>query len=316
MPIVVLHRVVTPPPPPPPDPIVIQPGYQPGQARATWIAPDGTTWVLDNPDPWASGWFTPDAVAGLGASPIDLVTDDHPRGGARIRHTQDQPRIITWPLYIEGRTHLEFVQRWWSLADAFLQTQDFGPARLQIARPDGSVREILAHYQAGWDGEPGQGNTYDTVAVSLFCEDPHWRSLTPVTIVREFTEGGSFFNPFITVSDGRVLGDTTLVNEGTVQAWPVWTIRGPATELTAANQTTGESFVLTYNLAAGQTITITTDPGTVRGPAGQVLTGSLNYPGAVLWGLRRGLNRVSLSALGAGAGTRIEMTYYPRHRMA
>src|SRR4051794_30439081 len=88
-----------------------------GYATATYTDPSGTVWPLTDID---SGWFTlADGVSGLGAAKYELTSDPHPRGGARLRHAQPQPRTIVWPLLVQGSTHVEFLQRWRALATAF-----------------------------------------------------------------------------------------------------------------------------------------------------------------------------------------------------
>lgn len=298
----------------PPGPIIVQPGAEIGRARATWIAPDGSVWPLDDPD---RGYFTPDEVSGLGAAPISLVTDPHPRGGARIRHVQPQPRSITWPLIVEGLTHGDWLARWRALASAFTQTRRLGPGTLRITRPDGTAREITAWYEAGFDGQPGAGHTWDTAVLSLFCEDPYWLA-DPVTDFRAHEATATdFLDPFPTVASAQVLGATTITNPGDVEAWPSWSITGPADEVVATNDTTGEAWTLTPDgLGAGETATITTDPPMVRGPAGEVWTGLLDWPTATLWGLVPGLNEITFSVSGADVGTEIRWSYRPRFETA
>ncbi|MFG2165512.1 phage tail family protein [Micromonospora chersina] len=286
----------------------------PGRPEAVWIAPDGTQWQLTSD---AELHFTLDAVTGWGAAPINIVADPHPRGGTRVRHIQPQARTITWPLRVRADTHTELVHGWRDLARAFTQTRRLGPGRLRVMRPDGDAREIPAYYQAGFDGEPGQGHTYDTAVLSLYCEDPYWRAVAPMST--PYGYGGtpvSYLSPYLTVSPSSVLGVTTANNPGDVEAWPQWVIVGPATGVVATNHTTGEAFTLTATLTAGQTATITTDPPTVRGPAGQNWTGNLNWPGARLWGLQPGLNDVEFSVAGAAAGTSITLSYVPRYETA
>lgn len=297
-----------------PTPVVVQPGVDVGRARATWTAPDGSVWLLDVP---SEGWCTPDEVSGLGAAPISLVTDAHPRGGARVRHIQPQPRTITWPLLVEGTTHGEFLGRWRALADAFVQTRRLGPGTLRIARPDGTWREIQAYYEAGYDGEPGQGHTWDTVVLSLWCEDPYWMGPEVADFRAYQAAADPFLNPFMTVADSQVLGATTVFNPGSVEAWPVWTITGPATDVTATNTTTDEAWVLTPDsLGAGDVATVTTDPPAVRGPADEIWTGLLDWPASALWGLQPGLNSITFAVSDAAAGTRIDWSYRPRYDTA
>ena len=87
--------------------------------------------------------------------------------------------------------------------------------------------------------------------------------------------------------------------------------------MTATNHTAADAqFTLTYDLAAGQQITITTLRPTVRGPTGQNLTGSLDWPACELWPLLPGINDVEFQVSGSGTGTGITLEYYPRFEAA
>lgn len=318
MPIYIPASALPDAPPPPQLPVPIDTAD--GLPHATWYAPDGAVWPLTDP---RRPVLTPNAVAGLGAAPIQIATDPSPRGGVTVRHIHPQARYITWPLLVTGRTHADFVTRWRSLVTAFTQTRRLGPGRLRITRPDGTAREIDAYYQAGLDVPAGHGWHHATAALTLLCPDPYWRDITVHVEKRVHTgDGGDFYDPFFTLSPGRVLGETTITNPGDVEAWPTWKITGPAELVTATNHTTGEQFVVdpTWDgdppLGNGETVTITTDPPTVRGPAGQVWTGALNWPDAVLWGLVPGENHVEFQVAGADEGTTVELSWQTRHETA
>lgn len=293
--------------------VVVTPLFDTRPARYSWVDPTGTEWMLDDP---AQGWVIPRGRVGLGAAPIELVTDPHPRGGARVRHIQPQPRTITLPLEVWGDSPLGFVQRWRNLIRAFTSTRRLGPGTFRKMLPNGEVRQIQAYYDGGFDGDPGRGHISDTAVISLFCEDPYWSG--PAVTTAPFSNSGSvsYLSPYMTVSPSSVLGATTATNAGDVEAWPSWSIVGPATAVTATNNTTGQAFTLTATLTPGQAITITTDPPTVRGPAGEVWTSKLNWPGAVLWGLVPGVNNVTFSATGATTATSITLSYTPRYESA
>lgn len=312
---VILGGTTTPPivSVPTPAPVAAPQVFDLRRPQATYIAPDGSEWPLSLP---ALGWSTVDDVGGLGAAPVDLVTDSHPRGGARVRHVQPQPRTINWPVLVWGASHLEFLDRWRSLARAFAMTRRRGPGRLRVTRPDGSRRETFVYYAAGFDGDPGRGFTDDVAVISLFCEDPYFRAVEPLSLTYGFGASRPFLTGYPSLSSGRVFGVTTATNPGDVEAWPEWVLTGPATSLTATNLDTGEAFTLTYTLTAGQTLTVTTDPPTVRGPTGQNLTTALSWPGAVLWGLEPGRNAVNFAVTGAGVGSSIELRYTPRFETA
>lgn len=295
-----------------------------GYCVATWHAPDGSVWPLMSP---ASGWFTlAEGVSGLGSASLTMTTDDRARGGSRVRHIQPVSRTIVWPLYVYGATHTEFIERWRALESALTMTTERGPGRLEIARPDGSARVVDAYYEAGYDpsGKQGYYITSDTCVVTLFCEDPYWRDATPQTVHREFSAGVDYQNPYPSVSSSQVLGDTTLVNPGKVDARPSWTMTGPASALTATRLDTGEEFSLDPSaatvghgdLVAGEYVTIDTDPPRVRFMDGTNWTGAIDWPGAVLWSLPPGETPVSFQLVGAEAGSSVDLTFYPRYKSA
>lgn len=306
-------------------------GTAPGQVLpdvgfcvATWIAPDGEVWPLMAPD---SGVVTmSDGVSGLGAAAISITTDDRARGGVRVRHVQAGERAITWPLYVYGADHMAFTTLWRRVASAFTSTSRLGPGTLEIARPDGSARRVQAYYQSGFDGsgKQGYGITSDYCVLTLMCEDPYWTSATPVRIHREYGVPVDYQVPYPTLSSGQVLGATTITNDGDVEAWPDWVITGPSSGITATNTTRGEAFTLDPNatavghgnLAEGEQVTIRTDPPQVRGPDGSNWTGALSWPGAVLWPMDPGQSAVDFNLAGAGPGSAVDLTYYPRYETA
>lgn len=310
----------------PPPPVDTGPGYQSGQPpagtmRATWIDPDGRVWELSGPHE-VHGWLTRPEIAGWGAAPVTMVTDPLARGGVSVRHQRREPRRLTWPLNIYGNSHAEFLTRYRALMRAFTSTKYKGAGILRIARTGEGVeaaREIEALYEDGFAGEPRENWTFANPNLTLFCPDGFWRSTEREFVRRSYSTAGTpYLAPYRTVSSSQVLGDTTVNNPGDVEAWPSWTIRGPATQLVATNRTTGESFTLTHTLAAGQTATITITPtrAMLRDHNNNNLVGKLNWPGAVLWGLVPGVNEVDFEVNGSGPGTEIELSYYPRYETA
>ncbi|MEV1079866.1 phage tail protein [Streptomyces sp. NPDC050211] len=295
-----------------------------GRATVTYYDPAGGVWPLTKR---SLGWYTlADGVSGLGAVPYELTSDAHPRGGARLRHVQAQPRTIVWPLWVGGDTHLEFVQRWRQLATAFTRTLRDGPGILEISRPDGSHRQIEVIYQEGWEGRGahGFGRIFDSAVLSLWCEDPYWVDPVSVLVHREQGAGEDFLQPYPSVSSSQVLGATTVTNPGDTIVWPEWTITGPASLVTFTHTGTGVSFVLNPNapsighgnLLAGQKVTVRTDPPQVRYQNGNNWIGALNWPSAVLWGLDPGDNNVTFQLDGSGPGSAVDLSFNPRYETA
>lgn len=293
-----------------------------GYASATYTDPSGTVWPLNNE---AAGWFTlADGVSGLGATLYELTSDAHPRGGARLRHAHPLPRAIVWPLYVYGETHVEFIGRWRALATAFTRTLREGPGWLEIARPDGTRRRIAVHYQEGFEGRgsKGYGIVSDAAVITLWCEDPYWVDPVAIGMHRQTGSLTPFFTPYPTISSSQVLGETTVGNPGDVVVWPTWTVTGPASLITFTHEGTGESFAVDPNevghgnLLAGQQVTISTDPPTVRYQDGSNWVGALDWPGAVLWGLAPGDNPVTFQLNGSGPGSAVDLVFNPRYETA
>lgn len=320
-----------------------------GTPSFSWIDPDGREWPLSNTRE-DLGWFTIMGPSGWAAAPIELVTDDLPRGGVSVRHIQSKPSVIQWPLEIFGSTHDEFVQRYRRISRAFtLTTRRHKPGVLRVVRPDGTIREAECYYSDGLGGENEQNHLFARPVISLFVPDGKWRASSPTIAVRTFTaptpgDPGdpatpvNFFSPYISLSSSQVVGSsnppgenpdpletespgddsaslTTINNVGDVEAWPVWTITGPMARLRAWNVTLGTRFSLTYNLSDQQTITITTDRPTVRGPGDSNLSKYIDWfdtSGVELWPLVDGPNVVGLEVDGAGANTSVQMAFTPR----
>lgn len=279
---------------------------------ATWTTPDGEEFVLTDTN---LGWFTTPGPAGWGAPQYELVTDPIARGGAHLRFVRAEPARINWPLYVWGDTHDEFVANWRTIRRAFLLSLHRGePGVLRVSRPSGTgAREIEAFYEEGFSGEAGQNWVSAKPVVSLWCPDGYWRDVEDTSLPFTYGEGTSFFAPYPQVSASQVLGSTTVNNPGEVVAWPRWTVTGPMVALTAINDTTGQSFELTYTLAAGQTITIDTNSPQITGPSGENLVSALNWPAAYLWPLVTGDNEVQFNVSGAEAGTGVELVFRARY---
>ncbi|WP_151480620.1 phage tail family protein [Streptomyces albicerus] len=308
-------------------------GPELGRPSVTYYDPSGGVWPLTSR---ALGWYTlADGVDGLGAAPYQLATDAHPRGGARLRHAQAQPRAITWPLRVYGANHLEFVERWRRLAAAFTRTlrPGQGPGVLEIARPDGTRRQIEVYYREGFDGlgRSTTGRIADTAVLTLWCEDPYWVDPVSVMVHREQGVGEDFLEPFPSVSSSQVLGATVVNNPSDVVVWPEWTITGPASLVTftvtrqrADGTTFTESFVLNPSAPAvghgglldGQKVAVRTDPVQVRYQDGSNWIGALNWPQAVLWGLDPGDNAVTFQLDGSGPGSAVDLAFNPRYETA
>jgi hypothetical protein len=292
---------------------------------AWWIDPVGGRWELTD-DGNDSMRFLLTGVKGVNAAvDITITTDDRPRGGTAVRHIQPGARLITLPVRLEGPDHARFTRTWRDWEDAVCRTSDDGPGWLVVARPDGTARRIQAYYQDGFEESANAGSavTWDAVVLTMYCPDGYWQDLTETVATRQGAPGGvDYLAPYPSVSSSQTLGATVVHNPGQVPTWPEWTITGPASLITAVNDTTGQTWtldptaVLGAALGAGQVVTITGDPPTITGPGTGDWNVGMDWAHSDLWPLLRGDNQVEFTVAGASAGTSIEMRFAARYRSA
>ena len=289
-----------------------------GTITATWTDPAGVVWPLSDTSD-SVGWFTPPGPAGWHATTYELVTDPLSSGGEQVRTVRAKPGRITWPLYVWGDTHLQYVSRHRQIRRAFTMTAHRQqPGLLTVQRPDASARTVQAYYQAGLEGEAEEGWLWSKDAVTLFCPDGYWRDTSPVSVTHSYVPGVDFLDPYPMVSAGLSLGESAIDNPGDVDVFPNWTLTGPMDTFSATNNTLGYEFTLDWPIAAGHQVTIVTDRARpqVRSPSGENLTWALNWPSAFLWPLYPGTNQITFNVSGAAVGTEVNVQFYPRYEGA
>jgi hypothetical protein len=289
-----------------------------------WVDPTGKEWSLVDPD---RGYSLIAGVLGFGSQKITINTAARARGGVGILSTRYEPRLLTLPILVAGMDHTEFLELWEELEDAFTRTSEDGPGYLRVVRPDGRERRVDAVFYDGWDNGQGDDWSFDAPPVQLLCPRGYWYDPTPATVVREAVTGLSFFAPYMRVSSGNTLGDSTLVNSGQLKTYPTWTVTGPMTALEASItydfrddrgrvRSVTETFTVTHTLTGGQQITITTDPPALTDDAGDSIFSDLTMPGSTLWGIPRGTSDCVFTVTGSGAGTKVELSYLKRFKQA
>jgi hypothetical protein len=295
--------------------------------RAAWIDPSGVRWELTDLD---APWLTTDSgVAGIGSVPRSFTTDDMIRGGTQVRNISIGARTITWPMVVGGDMYKpgEFLAAVRQIGRAFTMTRWAGMGTLRIERSDGTAREIKAYYQEGFDtsGSSGMYINADTFTLTLYCPDPFWYG-DLVTYERHYIESTlDFQDPYISVGAASTLGPSTVNNDGDVECYPDWVIHGPANEVTATNNTTGDTFtvkiadIIGRTLEAGETVTITGYPPKITGPTpaiGKSWKQAIDWKTMKLWYLLPGLNDVDFGIDGQAAGSAIEMNLRLRYESA
>lgn len=294
-------------------PVLIPPGggVVTGLLKYEWVDTQGI--VRDLSHATSPNLFVAKGATGLGAPPVEIVADKLPwAAGSIARYVQTKPAEIDLPIYV-GASGIgglidatDDLRAWFDTGDE--RRQQYG--YLRITRPsDDAVRQIACLYQGGLDGSMAEGSpSYTVVVVSLLAPDPYWTDITETQAV------------YTQANIGAALG---VVNSGDVDAYPIWTITGPASNIVLTNQTTGKVLSLTANggltLLAGDTLTIDTRPSSQRTTLPIINQNGASFynrvnAGGSLWWLNRGANTFTIAASGTSGATTFIVRWLPRYR--
>ena len=260
------------------------------------------------------------AVRGLGMPDSDdWVTAAPMLHGQRFRGFRIKPREIFWPILVYGARDQEWIDR----DGAFWQTMRPDVTGVwTVTAPDASRRSITCRFSGVTDGYDRDPSAAGVVAygVTLVADDPFWRGPTVSAGPWSAPNAQPFFGgavggsgPLLYVSARSGSGGATVNNPGDVEAWPVWTITGPATSATVA--VGGAPVGMPFALAAGEVLTIDTDPTVLA--ATSSLSGDKTRAlsaATVFAPIPAGANR-GLSAAISGTGS-VRVSFTPRYYRA
>jgi hypothetical protein len=285
--------------------------------EVTWTDAQGRVTVLSDD---RNGWVVQPGATGLDMPTYQVYADESPEiDGSAIRQIRAQARTIMLPVAVfSDVSRADFLARKRGLRRSL--NPKLGAGTLTITEADGSRRSIAAYYQSGGEGDESvdvAGMRYQMVALVFVAPSPYWLG-PPVHLDFQVAQSGSFFPLLpLTVADSQILGDTIISNDGDDVAYPVWTIRGPATSVVLTNVTSGLSLTLSQNLTSSDTVVIDTRERVQT----VLMNGSTNlWPklatGSALWGLGPADNEVALTLAGASTSTLVSLDYQPRYLSA
>ncbi|MDL4812822.1 phage distal tail protein [Actinomadura opuntiae] len=300
-------------------PPVVTPPSVPQPAVTTIVDPAGRAWPLDG----SSGIHRQPGRKGFHAPTYVHYRDESPMvDGAFWRGVRASVRELFIPIVIIGQTRAELLATRRALIASISPRR--GECTIVSAQPDGTRRMIGARYVSGMEGEEGKGPwgvllmSYGLTFVAdapYFYSDPiplEWGSgdVTRTELPIPGDDGA-----YEVVSASQILGSSSVVNPGDVDAYPVWEFNGPFTEIALTNLTSGKSMTLTHTAGTpADTLTIDTTPGqtAVVDQAGANQWDSLSA-GYSLWPLVPLQNDLSIEVSGSTTLTGARMTYRPRY---
>lgn len=284
----------------------------------TLIGANGDTIPLDN----GSDFVLSSGFRGTGLAASELRVTASAGDGGTWRGTRKASRDLDVPLTVLGSSRDDVETKLRRFAAAL--SDRYGTPKLRATYGDGTSYDLEVHYVAGAE------TTYGSDARNLFCNwamtwqapDPFWVSNRAV----EFSVGASAQTrgllaapvgetatlSALRVSSSQALGSLTIENPGDVDAFPVWTIDGPATSVSITLD--GVGFTYGETLVSGNRITIDTRTATVTNAAGVNKYGFLGTA-PKLFRIPPGTSTLSIVATGADSNTRINGYFNPRREV-
>lgn len=282
-----------------------------------WIEPTG---VIHNLNQDLPKMGVRPGKMGFGLPPIELITEQVPsRPGTRHRRTKILPRQLDIPLHFTEPTYEEFKAKLNSIENWFYPDPEKGPGILRITNAQGITKEINAYYQSGLQGNESLDSTgynWQDAVITLLAPDPYFRSTAAITIVYTLGEPATFF-PLLPIRLTRtdIFSDPSVNNTGDVPTYPIWTIYGPATNITLVNSSLSpvRTIEIAYTLLEGETITIDTreDMRWVLKNDGTNLYGFLTNT-SFLWPLVKGVNNLQIELENSTAASSVRLDFFPR----
>lgn len=226
----------------------------------TWEGADGSLWDLTH----GPVLIDQKAAQGFGDPKWNRQTlasagvDGQRRTGQRARALAREGYL---PIIINARTGADWANissAWWNSWSTDTE------GLLTVMMPNGSIRWIRAFLK----DDDNYGPVIDPsltgieqAALTWVADDPFWRGQT-VTQVFLQSNLADFFNdgaaPPFNLVPGNTISSVVVSNPGDLEAWPTYTLSGPATTFSVI--VNGHEVAGDITVPAGATLNITTDP--------------------------------------------------------
>lgn len=281
-----------------------------------WERPNGAgdiTLVPFNP---SRRLFREIGTTGRYMPPFSFIERDAVHGSS-LRRVKVGAREVSIPLTVQSEQdaiNVRTVMR--SLSQWLNPLNGNGIGALRYTAPDGVIRKLYCVYAGGLDvAEDGRGTFIRSLLV-FRAFDPFWYAGT--ADVFNFAGGTAigFFPIFpMNLSQSQIFGNVAAVNDGDVEAWPIWYITGPANApIILRNLGTGNLISLNISLMAGEGLTIDTRPGSksVIKTDGSNLYSALST-NSYLWPIPPGESNLSIEMAGTTLNSLASLQFTKRY---
>lgn len=242
--------------------------------------------------------------------PVTIHTIRVPQAqGGRFRHARHEERLATIPVVlpgpIDGRQEL---RRW---AKALDPVQ--GEGTLTVIQGANPGRQLVCAYESGLETFSEEYGSLGLTTLAFRAAEPYWQDASAGTVVSTLGASVKWF-PFLPLVLGPsdIFSGTPIDNRGDVDAWPVITAIGPGTNLKVSNDTTGQSWTFTGDIAAGSTLVVDHRPGHKAARLdGANAFGRLSDD-SVLWPLAPGNNVITIAFAGSNVNSQVAFAWRNR----
>lgn len=196
--------------------------------------------------------------------------------GNRLRGWRAEAREVFWPIYLWGGSSTEWRER----NAAFLKTvhpDRAGTWKVTAGSETRSLRLTATFDEPHqYDIDP-QLHGWVQYGITLEAEQPFWEGTPIKRGPWRQPSSQSFIDPAgsppLHISTGAAFGSATVPNPGDVDAYGVWTLSGPLEDIEVG---IGDTYVAPFDLIAGETLRIDTDP---RNPTAELGPTTLDADG-------------------------------------
>lgn len=267
----------------------------------SWLAPDLTD---------GYGVEALEGILGFGLGPVANRWFEGAGAGLRWRGGKATARDFVFPLDLSQRDRGQLNELLRNLE--LLLSPSYAPATLLFNTYDGEEWSIQVVRESGGDYKRGVESDNETWIrlqdLTLRAGDPFWiRSRFDDFDV--FASSGQPLLPEfaeLKIASSQAAGTRPMVNSGTSESWPIWTLTGPASKLVLTNQDGAKiewngALSTQGNLSAGQSIIIDSEHSLVTDSAGVNRYGQL-APAPKFWPVLPGVDVATVLLEGVTPG--------------